>query len=59
MALDSSQAQVENSTWPILHHLIGINLLELMICLGLQALFMVVATFMGVPFRLSPPDYSL
>lgn len=55
MALDFSQAQVENSMQPILHHLIGINLQELMVCLGLQAIFMSVATCMGVSLRLDHP----
>ena len=30
---------------PILHHLLGINSLELMVCLSLQAIFMLMASW--------------
>lgn len=52
MALEFPQVKIENSMYPILHHFLGIVSRELMLCLGFQAIFILIATCLGVSFRL-------
>lgn len=49
MALGFPQAKKQKTVQPILHHFLGINSLELMLCLGFQTIFMLIATCTGFP----------